>query len=267
MSNTGEQPPSPNPAAVDGSTTKRSNRVPNRGRGGRKHNKKYKKAAKPKMTKEERRAKYTKIAHDRRDKKFAATRGRHLVCYRCRKKGHASADYPLNQQPGSEDGCGKAGTNSQGRGVVGRLCFKCGSIEHGLSHCPKMKNASRLPSGKFDYANIDMPFASCFVCGGMGHLASNCNQNEGRGIFVKGGGCRLCGSKHHIAADCPDNEKRKKKSNDRDGCIVIEPEGAVVDDLLEDIGDDVGDFPEQDAVAATTEPKAPKRRKKKVVNF
>ena len=65
----------------------------------------------------------------------------------------------------------------------------------------------------------------------------------------------------------PDNEKRKKKSNDRDGCIVIEPEGAVVDDLLEDIGDDVGDFPEQDAVAATTEPKAPKRRKKKVVNF
>ena len=200
----------------------------------------HKGAPKRKMTKEERRAKYTKIAHDRRDKKIAAARSRNLVCFRCRKKGHAAADCTADF--GSQGAQGNdSGSNlsaSAGRGG-GKICYKCGSIEHGLSGCPKMKGAPRLSSGKFDFHGIDLPYASCYLCNEMGHLASTCERNDGRGIFVKGKvGCRVCGSVQHIASDCPDSSKRKLKKGRDDGddhAYRVDGHGAaVVDVLLED---------------------------------
>ena len=256
---------------------------------------------KPKMTKEERRAKYTKIAHDRRDRKIASARSKNLVCFRCRKKGHAAADCTTDLGDGSE--APAAGNNpmvSAGRGG-GKHCYKCGSIEHGLSQCPNMKNAPRLPSGKIDFTKVDLPHATCYICNTMGHLASSCDQNEGRGIFVKGGGgCRLCGSVQHIASDCPDNDKKKKKRREDDEGVEVDADGAaVVDDLLEeeagneaagrkkkadagkkvrtrdqDKGSSSGndgsgnDGDDGDAAAiARPEPPKTKKRKKKVVNF
>ena len=275
------------------------------GKSQRKHKnrprKKNKGPAKPKMTKEERRAKYTKIAHDRRDRKIASARSKNLVCFRCRKKGHAAADCTTDLGDGSE---APASSNnpmvSAGRGG-GKHCYKCGSIEHGLSQCPKMKNAARLPSGKIDFTKVDLPHATCYICNNMGHLASSCDQNEGRGIFVKGGGgCRLCGSVQHIASDCPDNDKKKKKrrGGDDDEVEVDDDGAAVVDDLLEEEagnearasrekkakksrkrnqddednsgkhdgnGNDGGD--EDAAAIVKPEPPKTKKRKKKVVNF
>jgi Zinc knuckle len=54
----------------------------------------------------------------------------------------------------------------------------------------------------------DIPYATCFVCGEKGHLASQCQQNE-QGIYVNGGCCRTCGSTKHFAVDCP----KTKESN------------------------------------------------------
>lgn len=47
-----------------------------------------------------------------------------------------------------------------------------------------------------------MPFASCFVCSGKGHLAGACPQNKERGVYPNGGCCKLCGDKSHLAKDC-----------------------------------------------------------------
>ena len=65
------------------STKKHPPRGAGGGRGGGRPNK-------PKMTKEERRAKYTAKAHARRDAAMARSRDRDLTCYRCRKTGHSS---------------------------------------------------------------------------------------------------------------------------------------------------------------------------------
>ena len=45
---------------------------------------------KPKITKEERRLKYTAKARDRREAAQARSRDRDLTCYRCRKSGHSA---------------------------------------------------------------------------------------------------------------------------------------------------------------------------------
>jgi zinc finger CCHC domain-containing protein 9 len=47
-----------------------------------------------------------------------------------------------------------------------------------------------------------LPFASCFVCSGRGHLASSCPQNGGKGVYPNGGSCKLCGETTHLAKDC-----------------------------------------------------------------
>mmetsp|Transcript_29184 Transcript_29184/g.64338 ORF Transcript_29184/g.64338 Transcript_29184/m.64338 type:complete len:275 (+) Transcript_29184:90-914(+) len=266
------------PTTAGGGGAGKNNRKKNKHRSRRSANKG---PPKPRMTKEERRAKYTKIAHDRRDKKISAARSKNLICFRCRRKGHAAADCTTDLGDGSQaPGGDVSGSNNllarAGRGG-GKICYKCGSIEHGLAGCPKMKGAPRLPSGKFDFARIDLPHASCYLCNDMGHLASSCEKNEGRGIFVKGAiGCRVCGSVHHIASDCPENDKNKKnkgRSKDDEDANRVNVDGAaVVDDLLEDGGGD-GDG---DGVGVGTagneggaiKPEPPKRRKKKkVVNF
>ena len=280
------QGPAVPPAGGDGNGNGKKNK--NRSRGGK--FKKNKGPSKPKMTKEERRAKYTKIAHDRRDRKIASARSKNLVCFRCRKKGHAAADCTTDLGDGSEAPGGDNLTARAGRGG-GKHCYKCGSTEHGLSQCSKMKNAPRLASGKIDFTKVELPHATCYICNTMGHLASSCDKNEGRGIFIKGGGgCRVCGSVQHIASDCPDNDKKRKKrrgdDNSDDDVDVDDDGAAVVDDFLEEENgkeerrkkkaktarkrdDDEGNGNGDDGADAILKPEAPKmkKRKKKVVNF
>jgi zinc finger CCHC domain-containing protein 9 len=170
---------------------------------------------KPKITKEERRAKYTEIARNRRQKQ-AGIRGnfqggnsngssKNIVCYQCRQPGHTVADCPSKEQGADRE---------QQAGV---LCYKCGSTEHALAACPKRNSGQR----------DDLPFASCFLCKGKGHLVSACPQNQ-KGIYVNGGSCRYCGSQQHLATECPD--KRKKKSDKASDDV----EEVDVEDLLEE---------------------------------
>lgn len=133
------------------------------------------KSPKSKITKEERRAKYTRLAKESREKQSKRERCRDVVCFKCRAKGHTSND------------CGQ-------QAVV--VCYKCGSTEHTLKECSDYRNG-----------DTDLPFASCYVCGEKGHLASACPENS-RGIYVNGGACRKCGSTQHISAECP-----KRKGN------------------------------------------------------
>lgn len=158
------------------------------------------KAQKVKMTKDERRTKYTDIARKRRQKQQQTDMrpgrggegGRKNVCYNCRQPGHNASSCPEKR----DVTCPKSFV--EGRPVSDVLCYKCGSIEHALQQCPKKNRGDRN----------DLPYAKCFVCGEKGHLASSCPQNT-KGIYVNGGCCRMCGSQQHLATDCP--EKRKKK--------------------------------------------------------
>ena len=47
-----------------------------------------------------------------------------------------------------------------------------------------------------------MPFASCFVCLGKGHLAGKCPKNAAKGVYPEGGECKICRGKDHLARDC-----------------------------------------------------------------
>ncbi|CAJ1927708.1 unnamed protein product [Cylindrotheca closterium] len=184
---------------------------------------------KPKMTKEERRAKYTALARKRRDKQ-KEQRGVHnqrfghnkqIVCFQCRKSGHTVATCPLNAGNEAVDKCTKV------------LCYKCGSTKHSLSECTHRDSSKELP------------YAKCFICGEMGHLSSHCSKNK-KGIYVNGGSCRYCGSTEHLATDC--NDKKKKKT--------VDPVGETdINDLLEK---------PKDAHASAA---PPKKKKQRVVKF
>lgn len=192
---------------------------------------KNRKHAKQKLTKEERRAKYTKIAHDRRDKKMQRERARHLTCFHCRQRGHLASNCP--EADASEN-----------------ICYKCGSTEHSLSACPKVRKGERA-------VEMDLPFATCFVCKEKGHLASQCQQNE-RGIYVNGGSCRNCGSTKHRANDCPDKKKTSKNSDNDEP--TEEEEAMANEALLYGQGDEQ---PEQKREADTKVP----TKKRRVVKF
>jgi zinc finger CCHC domain-containing protein 9 len=128
-----------------------------------------------KISKEERRAKYTLIAKERRMKQASRERKRALVCYKCRGMGHSASE------------CSSSTV----------VCYKCGSKDHSWKDC-----------SKFERGDLDLPYATCYICEKEGHIASSCPENS-RGIYVNGGACRKCGSKQHISAKCPDSQAVK----------------------------------------------------------
>lgn len=204
---------------------------------------KKKKAPKRKLTKAERREKYTKLARDRRDKAAGRKYNSNKICLNCRRKGHVVADCP-NRKNKSDDADFQPSRN---------ICFKCGSDEHSLKMCKKLNQDEKAliqKGGRMNYALFDLPHASCFICKQKGHLSGQCDQNE-NGLYVKGGCCRHCGSKRHLNQDCPELKKNQK-----------------AEESDEESAGDVGEFLEEDDVASKPSSAKPeKKKKKKVVNF
>ncbi|CAB9506149.1 Zinc finger, CCHC domain containing [Seminavis robusta] len=205
-----------------------------------KHNKK--RGPKPKMTKEERRAKYTQLARDRETRRRKKLQHANVICYNCRERGHAVADCPNN--------------TGERKKTQSTICFKCGSTEHSLSQCPKRQNSN----------SSDLPFCHCFICHQTGHLSSKCPQNE-KGIFVNGGACKKCGSKQHTSKQCPENQdnNNKKKEKSVTGLPEINPQS-----LMEGKGDDLAGISEEPTTTTDTTDKPEKKQQKKkrrVVKF
>jgi len=158
----------------------------------------------PNMTKEERREKYTKLAHCKVVEKGLKKMHKHTVCFVCREKGHAAANCPKNSQQS-------------------KICFRCGSTEHRLDNCPI--SSDRTGS---------LPFATCFICNSKGHLSSACPENT-RGVYINGGCCKICGGVDHLESKCPMEKKDKKRERDErkavslkgpaDAGVMIEGEG------------------------------------------
>ncbi|KAH9061232.1 hypothetical protein EDB87DRAFT_1674191 [Lactarius vividus] len=114
-------------------------------------------------------------ASETRRLKRKVERGTNTTCFACREVGHSAKDCP-SILPGTGDGATKTTEN-----LIG-ICYRCGSRKHNLARCRKPPE----PDGS-------LPFASCFVCSGRGHLASSCPNNNGKGVYPDGGSCKLCG--------------------------------------------------------------------------
>ena len=210
----------------------------------KKKNRKGIKAAKPKMSKEERREKYTAIARNRRQSHVNKARDRHLVCYKCRVVGHSADNCP-------EKGGGGDSANS--------CCFKCGSVDHRLSACPQVKKFLK-GNQRLDFTKLGaLPYASCFVCNEKGHLSSSCPNNKNKGLYVNGGCCRTCGSQMHLAIDCPEKNKKHEDAPDKVGEGESGGADATIDEFLD----------EEDVckVAPVEKKKQHSKRKGKIVNF
>jgi zinc finger CCHC domain-containing protein 9 len=208
---------------------------------------KSKSRPKPKLSKEDRRAKYTELARQRASKDRERSVGRKSICFQCRQRGHTVANCP----------------NS----TVANCCYKCGSTEHTLGNCPKRSRRGDSSSG--DGGNL-LPFATCFVCNESGHLASQCPHNA-KGIYINGGSCKVCGSTQHRGTECPERKAKESKprADEKGGS------GAVSDDEYSDLLDD-GEQPKATAAARsppearTTDGAATRdtaKRKRRVVNF
>jgi len=208
---------------------------------------------KRKITKEERRVKYTAKAKARRTKKNHVDK----VCFNCRRKGHTAAECPnINK-----DADGSMTTATKLRS---QICYKCGTFEHTLKQCPKLTSNEKKVgnSGRLDYFSMILPFATCFICKKKGHLSSQCEQNE-NGLYVKGGSCKVCGSKTHLVADCPVKLKKEEDGDgDGDGDGDESSTGDVAEFLEEDEGTSATPYAtEMDKIVKKA------KRKKKVVNF
>mmetsp|Transcript_11238 Transcript_11238/g.22998 ORF Transcript_11238/g.22998 Transcript_11238/m.22998 type:complete len:219 (-) Transcript_11238:1753-2409(-) len=206
---------------------------------------------KPKMTKEERKAKYTQLARQRSAKQRQRREQQNLVCFNCRQRGHGIENCPQVKQ----------GSSSRSAVAITRCCYKCGSMEHSLGNCPKHKNNDMR----------DLPFAMCFVCQEKGHLAGHCPKNE-KGIYVNGGACSVCKSKSHLSKDCPTSKKKNKKDDDKDGETIRGlPAMDNYDDLLDAGKSETVVNPEKDT-GKTTDTSSNKTapvsvKKRRVVKF
>jgi len=224
------------------------------------------KRKKSKMTKEERRAKYTQRARDRRKLKSH----KNTVCFQCRKRGHTVNECPYNKKGkgtitnNSTDSTAK--DSSGGQRCFKAICYKCGSENHGLSNCPKLTpteqsiiTSSKEQKKRIDYSKIILPFARCFICKGMGHLSIQCEQNS-HGIYVNGvGSCRICGKKDHLVQNCPEKLKESRREVQDDA-----EKEANVDEFLED--EDLNKGSDEEDVCRDNEVNK-NREKRKVVTF
>jgi len=117
-----------------------------------------------------------------------------MTCFACRQVGHSAKDCPTIQPEADHEGSTtmttKMNTGTTAVAVVG-IYYRCGSRKHNLARC-------RQPA----QPDNPLPYASCFVCSGSGHLASSCPQNNGKGVYPNGGSCKLCGETTHLARDC-----------------------------------------------------------------
>jgi zinc finger CCHC domain-containing protein 9 len=174
---------------------------------------------KPKLTKEDRREKYTQLARDRKNRAVAKAVGRTQICYGCRLRGHSLAFCPSATASANDK---DKSASKQAKAVIReKICYKCGSKDHSLSACPDYHSSS----------DTDLPFAQCFVCNEQGHLASQCSQNE-KGVFPNGGACKKCGSNRHVSSKCSvktESAKKNKHANDS----ASDNDDFDVSDLLE----------------------------------
>jgi zinc finger CCHC domain-containing protein 9 len=104
--------------------------------------------------------------------------------------------------------------NDKADGGEGKLCYRCGRIDHSLKECKK--SAKRDEGEEVEF----LPFAKCYICSRTGHLASLCPDNE-HGLFPDGGGCKLCGTRpggdfliagatDHLKKQCPQKDELEK---------------------------------------------------------
>jgi len=224
----------------------------------------------PKITKEERRKKYTDIARSRRQRQNGLRGGtgggnnkNKLVCYNCRQSGHTAAECPSlgNSNSNTNKNTNNYADHSTSSVAGGILCYKCGSTEHALHHCPK-RNSNRGNSDRHD-----LPYAICFVCQKKGHLASSCPKNM-NGIYINGGCCKTCGSLQHIAKFCPEKRKNKKKEEEESSLnkddVDHEKSKSLIEDLLESEPDCCGTGKGTNNNRKTS---TEKKKQRRVVNF
>eukprot|EP00606_Chrysophyceae_sp_TOSAG23-5_P001296 GSChrysophyteH2.ASY1.ANO1.614.1 assembled CDS len=138
---------------------------------------------KTRMTAEERREKFSDLDEQRMEREKDASQ--YVICLGCRRRGHYLKDCPETQYRGALE-------------KPGLICFNCGARDHALRAC----TARRDPKGK-------LPYATCFVCNGKGHLSRDCPENA-NGLYPKGGCCHICLQKDHLVKDCPARTEEDK---------------------------------------------------------
>jgi zinc finger CCHC domain-containing protein 9 len=151
----------------------------------------------PKLSKEERRKKFQKDLDSEREKESA----NFTICLGCKKRGHFVKNCP------KLDMCLPAVVESSDEGV----CFNCGSREHTLKNCDKERKSSNSKNSKYDKSNGStlLPYAVCFICKQVGHIARDCPENA-NGLYPKGGCCHICLQKDHLVKDCPERTEEDK---------------------------------------------------------
>jgi zinc finger CCHC domain-containing protein 9 len=217
---------------------------------------------KPKMTKEQRREKYTNIARERRNKSNNKKKHTDTICYACRKRGHTISECPHNKNKGGSSSSSSSCSNANKKTFQSSICYKCGKSTCSLKTCPLLTKEEKK-GDRLNYHIMDLPFATCFICGEKGHLASQCKLNK-NGIYVNGGGkggCKYCGANDHLFIHCPKHGKNKDELED----INDDDEASAgnVDEFLEEENSGRNTNSSNDDVIVTQK----KKKKKKVVHF